>query len=192
MQPNTATAPTTRQTRRRRGPWIGAAVAVLLAALITVLATAPTADNDTLTSPLIGRQAPTFAGPSLLGGDFDLEAASGQFVIVNFFAPWCTPCRLEHPELIDFSQRHAIAGDAQVVSVLSGTTPDAAVEYFEDEGGTWPLLDDPQGRVALQFGLIRLPETFVISPEGVVIAKLSGAVTSLGLDKILNEATARP
>ena len=66
-------------------------------------------------SPLVGELAPPLAGeidrPGRLGGTaFDLDRLRGQWVVVNFFATWCVPCVVEHPELVEFSERHADVG----------------------------------------------------------------------------------
>src|SRR3954465_5996196 len=103
----------------RRGVVITASiVAVVLIAFIGVLAPrAPATDRQT-ESPLIGKIAPPLRGQTITdaggGRSFDLDLQRGQWVLVNFFATWCTPCVTEHPELVEFADRHAAADDASV------------------------------------------------------------------------------
>lgn len=168
--------------RRRTGPFAAGVVLAVLAGLIGVLAVG-IGDEDSVSSSLVGRVAPPVDGPSLYGGEFVEQP--GRYVVVNFFAPWCAPCRQEHPELAKFEQQHEGSRQASVVSVAYSTSPGAAVEFFEDNDGVWPLLDDPDGSTALRFGVVKLPETYVISPAGVVVAKFAGAVTADQLNEIV-------
>ena len=99
---------------RSRGLVLGAAVvvAVVMVALVVVLATRDPAQDRVAESPLVGQVAPPLVGrgrrPRGHGGPpFDLDRLRGQWVVVNFFATWCVPCVAEHPELVEFSERHA-------------------------------------------------------------------------------------
>lgn len=142
-------------------------------------------DEEAVSSNLVGRPAPDVEGPSLYGGEFTLDNQAGRYVVVNFFAPWCPPCRQEHPELAEFERQHEETQKASVVSVAYSTSPAAAVEFFEENDGVWPLLDDPDGATALSFGVVKLPETYVVSPAGVVVGKFAGAVTADQLNEIV-------
>ena len=84
-------------------------VAVVLVAFIVVLATREPATDRQSDSPLIGKVAPplaeeTIAPAESAGTAYDLDLQRGQWVVVNFFATWCTPCITEHPELVEFSR----------------------------------------------------------------------------------------
>ncbi len=87
--------------------WISLGVAVALAVLVTVLATSGSSGQQSARSPLIGKPAPAIKGPSILGGPaVQLSAYTGKWVLVNFAASWCVPCRQETPQLLAFSQDH--------------------------------------------------------------------------------------
>ena len=179
---------------RSRGLVLGAAVvvAVLMVALIVVLATRDPAQDRVDESPLVGHVAPPLVGETVApeataGTPFDLDRLRGQWVVVNFFATWCVPCVTEHPELIEFSQRHAASGDASVVSVVFDADENIqdVADFFADNGGDWPVVDGED--VILDWAVAAVPESFLVSPDGVVAAKITGGVTADGLDDLIGE-----
>ena len=178
---------------QRRGLVLGAsiAVAVVLIGLIVLLATRDPAGDRTNESPLIGKIAPPIAGQTIApeasaGTAFDLDLQRGQWVVVNFFATWCVPCIQEHPELVEFSQRHADLGDASVVSVVFDDDQGAVVDFFRENGGDWPVVDGED--VILDWAVAAVPESFLVDPDGRVVARLTGGVTADGLDELLGQA----
>jgi cytochrome c biogenesis protein CcmG, thiol:disulfide interchange protein DsbE len=171
--------------RRRVGPWIAGAVLVVLAAFVGVLATG--GDDDGVRSQLIGRPAPGIAGDTIDGGRYDLTQHRGEFVVVNFFATWCVPCIREHPELVEFEQRHRDAGDASVVSVVFDSRPEQVRDFFAENGGDWPVVVDPDGRTALEYGVTGVPESYLLAPDGTVLVKIEGGVTADALDDLLEQ-----
>ena len=174
---------------RRRGPvfFVALGVAVVLAVFVGVLATREPSQDRQTQSPLVGEVAPAVRGTSLTTGEaFDLDSLRGEWVVVNFFATWCVPCRVEHPELLSFSRRHTQLGDAAVVSVVFDDDPDEVRQYFQDNDSTWPVIDGSGSGVILDYAVAQVPESFIVSPTGYVVAKVSGGVTSVGLDQLLD------
>lgn len=174
----------------RLAAWVAVPVLVVMLGFVFVLATSEDSGSRAVESPLLGRQAPPIAGPTLDAGDYDLADSRGEFVLVNFFAPWCVPCVREHPELVNFEQRHRAAGDATVISVVYDASADSVEDFFADNGGEWPVVEDPDGRIALDYGVAGVPESYLIAPDGTVVAKLVGGVTASGLDGVLADAQA--
>jgi len=182
VEPGDVPAPAPR--RRRLGPWLVAPVAVVVILFVAVLATSDPAVDRVADSPLLGKPAPPLVSTDLEGDRFDLGAMRGRWVVVNYFAPWCVPCRQEHPELISFHTRHQLAGDAVLVSVVFDDLPGTQA-FFAKEGGDWPVVTDPTGGIALDWGVAKVPETFIVDPEGYVRMRIVSGVTSSGLDAAL-------
>lgn len=164
-------------------------VAVVLGFVITILAVSEPSTDRQISSPLLGKEAPSITGETIDGEQFDLAEYRGDFVLVNFFASWCTPCIQEHDDLVAFQQNHAARGDAAVVSVIYSDSLDDAREFFDRYGGDWDVVSDPLGRIALDYGVLGVPESFVVAPDGTVVQKLLGGVTVEGLEQIFADLT---
>ena len=178
-------APLTRA-RRRTALYGAAAVGLILVVFIAVLATRPSAVDRQARSPLLGRGAPALAGNGITDGrPFDLASTRGKYTLVNFFASWCVPCQQEQPQLVRFA--HEAAGDTAVVGVLFSDTPSAARDYLRANGGDWPTLDDPNGQFALDYGVRGPPESYLLSKDGIVLAKFIGEVTADRLDALVTQ-----
>ena len=173
-------------TGRRRGrvvALVALAVAVAVAVLVVVLALGDPQRGTLIGRSAVGKPAPPIVGLTLTGDSFDLDDHRGRWVVVNFFATWCAGCITEHPELVDFSARHA-TGEAIVVTVAFDDSPDAVRGFFERAGGDWPVLAGDVGSVPVNYGVTAVPETYLVSPAGYVVDKLVGVsgVTADQLD----------
>lgn len=177
--------------RRRIGLLIALPVLIMLAGFVWIAATAGQPDA-TAASPLLGKPAPPVAGETVQGGRFDLRDMQGRWVVVNYFATWCPQCRVEHPELDRFSKVHEAQADAAVVSVVFNDRPKAVREFLAENGGNWPMVIDPGGQIALNYGVGKVPESYLVSPDGYVVAKIVGGVQGQALEALLQRAkTAR-
>jgi len=170
--------------------WVAVTVLVIAAGLIAVLATRPSSTTVEAKSPLLGQLAPTVGGATVDGTRFELPRVPGHYVVLNFFASWCTPCQIETPELVAFQFQHSRKGDASVVSVVFNDTTAAARQYQAKVGVTWPTLADASGDLALAYGVRDNPTSFVIAPTGRVVASILGGVTAAGHDQIIARAEA--
>lgn len=163
------------------------AVAAVIGVFIAVLASAGPSGNGS--SPLIGKAAPSVSGPDLNGGGgYSLSQFSGKWVVVNFSASWCVPCREETPQLEAFTNEHAAQGDAAVLAVAFDPSDVANLAaYFRSAHTTWPAVNDPSAEVA--YGVSQIPQSYLVGPSGTVVAKFFGALTSAQVDKVIQKAT---
>jgi cytochrome c biogenesis protein CcmG/thiol:disulfide interchange protein DsbE len=176
-------APTTRRSVSVLAPVL--VVLVVIGFVVVVLATREPAANRVVESPLVGRLAPALVGTTMDGDRYDLATERGGFTLVNFFATWCVPCQREHDDLARFDRRHRAAGDGGVVTVVFDDSTDNARDFFAENGGDWPVLVGDPGDIALDFGVAKVPESYLVGPDGVVLAKIIGGVTDEGLEDLL-------
>lgn len=189
---STETDPGAGRVRRTRPTLIAAvAVGVVIALLVVLLLTRDPAGDRVASADLVGKRAPDIAGEVVLGESFDL-GSSDRWTVVNFFATWCIPCVEEHPELVAFAEEHAETGEAQVVSVVYDEAPAKVVEFFERRGGDWPVFDADQGRTAFEWGVAKVPESYVVSPNGLVVHRFVGGVTQEGLNAVIDQYSSEP
>ena len=165
---------------KHRSAWIAAVVGVGAIALIILFVTAGS-ESDPLsvdTNQLVGKRAPTIDAKDTQGRPFRVDDYRGRWLLVNFFATWCTPCLAEHPELVAFSEAHARIGDASVVSVAYNDTPAKVRKFFADNGGDWAVIADDKSDYSIDYAVVGLPESYLIDPEGVVVHKFTGGITA--------------
>jgi cytochrome c biogenesis protein CcmG/thiol:disulfide interchange protein DsbE len=141
--------------------------------------------HDQLPSALLGRPSPAVALPGLdrnavAFGNADL--AAGHVTVLNVWASWCVPCRLEAP-LLDRVKR--LSGVA-LYGLVYKDKPDKAREFLREAGNPFSRIDlDAHGRTAIDWGVYDVPETFVIDGKGIVRLRFSGPVTEDVLKEVL-------
>jgi cytochrome c biogenesis protein CcmG, thiol:disulfide interchange protein DsbE len=186
-------SPVARPEQRRRGRRLLAAVLLALALVTALLAFGLTRDPTAIVSPLIGRRAPDFTLRSQNGESISLSDLRGHAVVVNFWASWCTECREEHQDLLAAWNRYRDRG-VVLLGVLYQDSPGNAAAFMRDNGGDWPILQDPGGEVSLRYGVYGAPETFFIAPDGTIVDKRIGASSfeflSSHIDRLLAGRTA--
>jgi cytochrome c biogenesis protein CcmG/thiol:disulfide interchange protein DsbE len=155
---------------------------VAVAVLLAVLATSGPASQVNANSPLVGKPAPAIGGPNLLGGPaVNLGSYSGKWVLVNFAASWCVPCRQEMPQLSAFESQHTASENAAILMVAYDPADRSnLVSFLRSKRATWPAVDDGQAVVA--YGVGGLPESYLVDPQGTVVAKYDGEVVASQLD----------
>jgi cytochrome c biogenesis protein CcmG/thiol:disulfide interchange protein DsbE len=161
----------------RRGIWAAVAAAPLLALLAFGLRGNP----DAVASPLLNRPAPQFTLRSLEGKALSLATLRGRPVVLNFWAPWCVSCKVEHPALRAAWRRYR--NRVQFVGILFQDNPAGARGYTTQYGGRWPSAQDPGQQVAIAYGVAGPPETYFIDSRGIVRFKVVGPLTTRTLNR---------
>lgn len=129
-------------------------------------------DRDALPSALMAKPAPDFALPSEAGEARLSSLLGAEPVVVNFWASWCAPCRVEHPKLMELAEM-----GVPVIGVNYRDTVDNAARFLESLGNPYvAIAEDKRGKIGIEYGVAALPETFVISPEGKIVYKHVGPI----------------
>ena len=176
-----------RRRSRRVAPYIALGVAAVLAALFVVLANSSADRSDTVTSFAVDQPAPRFQTTTLDGVPFDLSRRKGSWVVLNFFASDCLPCKAEHPELVGFVDQQRLLGSngAELYTVIKDDSDANVRKWFATNGGDWPILRDPNGALSVSLGVAQVPETWIIDPQGVIVDRIPTTITAVGLSQLI-------
>lgn len=117
--------------------------------------------------PRVGALAREYTATTLAGDTVTLESLRGRVVLLNLWATWCTPCRLETPYLQEVFEEQRDRGFEIVgVSMDTGDAADDVAMFVEEFGVTYTILHDPQMRGMELYQVLGLPATFLIDREG--------------------------
>lgn len=158
-------------------PRLGFLVPLLVfMALVVILGIGLTLDPRKVPSPLIGKLVPEFSLPPVKGRTLGLASADlkGHVSLVNVFASWCVPCRQEHPLFVELKAK----GVVPIHGINYKDQPDAAARWLDELGDPYTRTGaDLDGRVAIDWGVYGVPETFLIDREGRIAYKQIGPIT---------------
>ncbi len=155
--------------------WRYALPAGLVALLILLLAVGLTLKPDAIPSPLIGKPAPRFALPNLQFPDQLVtdEGLRGEVYLLNVWASWCVTCREEHDVL-----KQATATGVKIFGLDYKDERQEALRWLETLGNPYTVVGfDQEGKVGIDWGVYKVPESFVVDKRGVVRYKHLGAIT---------------
>lgn len=158
--------------------WLPLVAFLALAVVFAIaLKRVPTNGGERLiSSVLIGKPASPFTLPSVLDPQtsVSLEQFKGRWVLLNVWATWCVECRAEHQVLLDIQS----AGKVQILGLDYKDEDPAANEWLAKLGNPYAAVAaDPEGRVAIDYGVYAAPESFLIDPAGVIVHKQVGALS---------------
>jgi len=128
-------------------------------------------------SALLNKDLPSFSSVNLYKNDEILipEKIKGKYVLINFFASWCTPCRAEHH--LFFKIKEEIP-DLFILGFSHKDDPNESKNYLKEEGNPYSFVGlDKDGRIGFEFGVFGLPETFFVNKKGQIIFKHTGPLT---------------
>ncbi|HET7408647.1 MAG TPA: DsbE family thiol:disulfide interchange protein [Paracoccaceae bacterium] len=135
-----------------------------------------------LPSALLEKPIPEFSLPPIEGRENGLSSADlrGQVSLVNVWASWCVPCRAEMPLLVELEE----TGRVPIYGINYKDDPKAALEFLAELGDPYRRIGaDRSGRVAIDWGVYGIPETFVIDAAGRIAHKHVGAVDRRALEQ---------
>ena len=130
-------------------------------------------DPTIIPSNLISRKFPEFQLKPLKNYDVltQKDLQKKEIKIINFFASWCPPCKVEHPQLIELSKSFNLYG------IAKKDKPQQLLTWLEELGNPFKKVGlDNEGMVSIEWGVYGLPETFVVDDSGVIIYKHIGPV----------------
>ncbi len=152
-------------------------------------------DPNSPPSALINKEIPKFTTTSLFNKNIKLssdnikrnvnlsennnvtfsEDSEAKYTLINFFASWCTPCRAEHHLFFEIKKNYP---NVFLLGISHKDDPKDSKTYLNKEGNPYSFVGlDQNGRIALEFGVFGLPETFIINNEGKIIFKHMGPLT---------------
>lgn len=134
---------------------------------------------------MVSKPMPALTLPELESGAPTALTATVQGpTLVNFFASWCVPCEIEHPELMALKAR-----GVRIVGVAYKDAPENSKAFLARLGDPFAVrLIDRDGRAGVEFGTTGVPETFLVSSEGVILAKHQGPLTPEVSQQLLAKA----
>jgi thiol-disulfide isomerase/thioredoxin len=144
-----------------------AATLLLIAAGIPPRNTSPYIPvfNNTPVLAAVARTAPPFDARTLAGGTYSFRAGRGTPTIINFWATWCIPCRLEMPALQAAQEAYP---NIRIIGVNFGESPEVVREWSRTYGINYDLVLDTSGRISAMYSAYALPTTVFIAADGTI------------------------
>ncbi len=166
--------------------WIAVAVAGVLVVLVAVFASQIGSDprEDASESQLAGKDVPKFRVTTLDGEQLTKADLAGKVTIVNFWNTWCIPCRQEAAALQQFYAKHADDPNFLMLGIVRDDTRAAVDRWVRDRGDKWTIAMDQDGSAALAFGTRGQPETFAITPDGLIVGYQLGPSSVADLEAL--------
>lgn len=121
----------------------------------------------------IGLKAPDFSMKDMHGNAFHLTDTRGKYVLLDFWASWCVPCRADNPNVVK-AYREFHEHNLEIVSVSLDEKQEAWLKAVQKDTLTWLQLSDLKGwknEAAAKYGVLAIPQNFLLDPNGVIIAK---------------------
>jgi cytochrome c biogenesis protein CcmG/thiol:disulfide interchange protein DsbE len=165
--------------------WIGFAPLIVLVGL-AVLFAGYALKHDPRVQPdaLVGKPVPAVTLPDLdTGALVAVRDAPAGPRLINFYASWCAPCRVEAPQLMALK-----AQGVTVVGIAYKDEPARTQAFLAELGDPFAAkLVDRNGRAGIEFGVTGVPETFLVGADGVILAKHSGPLTDADVQTMLSK-----
>ncbi len=177
----------TGQKQQRPRLWIALIPIVVFTALALLFWRGLSGNPSEIPSALINKPVPEFSLPAIEGlgvPGFDTAALKqGQVTLVNVWASWCGPCRVEHPYLMELAKR----SDVKLFGLNYKDDPENARRFLGTLGQPYAAVGaDQGGRSAIDWGVYGVPETFIIDGNGMIRFKFTGPLSADSVVSVLN------
>jgi cytochrome c biogenesis protein CcmG/thiol:disulfide interchange protein DsbE len=160
-----------------KSSWVKWAIPAAVVPVLLLLAYGFKTDPRVIRTPLLGKPAAAFSLTTFSGAPVSIESLRGKIVVLNFWASWCVPACYEEAPTLERTWREYKDKGVTVVGVDIQDKEEAAREFLARFGHSFPNAPDPKGRVAVDYGVYGVPETFFIDRKGRVRFKEVGALT---------------
>ncbi|MBT6295170.1 MAG: TlpA family protein disulfide reductase [Nitrospina sp.] len=123
----------------------------------------------------VGYFAPSFKLRNIKGNYESLESYRGEVVVLNFWATWCTPCRIEMPSFEKLYRRYRSEGVTVLAITLDKNSENKIKSFVDEYGLSFPILLDEKGEVERLYPSMTIPFTYIIDRQGRIVARVDGA-----------------
>ncbi|MDA9092208.1 DsbE family thiol:disulfide interchange protein [Pelagibacteraceae bacterium] len=142
-------------------------------------------DNNYNTKSLTGNKISNFQLPSIHNSNLisEKDLMQNQFTLINFFASWCAPCRLEHKYLINLANQN---NNFKILGINFKDKKKNALNFLSEMSDPYSFVaEDPDGRASILFGIYGIPESILINKELTIIKKIVGPIDQKQFEEIL-------
>lgn len=124
--------------------------------------------------PRIGFKTPRFKLQGLNEEVYSLETLKGKPVVINFWASWCGPCRVEAPELVKLYEKYKNQLEIYAINLTSNDSIEGAKTFSDEYGFTFPVLLDLDGSVGNRYQIQAIPTTYFVNERGIIVDQVTG------------------
>lgn len=179
----------------RRGRWTRISIVgiVLVVAVVAWVFSGRFGQNPRLVdSPLVSKPLPELSLDYLEAeGSLNFSDLRDQVLVINVWASWCVPCRVEHPALTMASEVYEDRG-VHFIGILYQDRPAAAIAFLDElgRGTNYSYVVDPDSRATIELGVFGVPETFFVDADGIVVGRIQGELSAPTLVQAIEDVLA--